>query len=376
VANHGWGLRGLTEVCPGERRQTFVDSPDRFLKVQQRQPANRDERPKEMNDSGHAWASRRGTAKIAALLVMALAAALLIAACGSSKSSSSAGSSTSPTAAAGVAVAGVTITPDASLNAMLPASVKSAGVLRVATDIPYPPFEMYADANNTQPTGFDYDLGQALAAKLGLHFQFDQIVFDSIIPALSAGKADMVLAAMVDNKAREQVLSFVDYAKVGSVLLTVKGNPHGLTTLNGLAGKTVAAQSGTIQAQMLTALAKQFAAAGKPALKVLTFPKDSDALLAVQAGKAVADYVQLPDAAYTQKTAGNGSVYQTVVDPAAPGGYAPSIIGAGVVKSDTALTGAVQKALQGFIADGTYGKILAKYGLAGSAVSSAQVNQG
>jgi polar amino acid transport system substrate-binding protein len=160
------------------------------------------------------------------------------------------------------------------------------------------------------------------------------------------------------------------------VLLTLKGNPDHLTTLNALAGKTVAAQSGTIQAQMLTALAKQLAAAGKPALKVLTFPKDSDALLAVQAGKAVADFVQLPDAAYTSKTAGNGSVYQTVVDPAAPGGYAPSIIGAGVVKSDTALTGAVQKALQGFIADGTYGKILAKYGLDGSAVSSAQVNQG
>jgi polar amino acid transport system substrate-binding protein len=333
-----------------------------------------------MNDSEHTWTSKRGAAAIASLLALACAAAVLVAACGSSASGSSSSSSASPTtsssSAAAVSVAGVTITPDASLNAMLPASIKTAGVLRVATDIPYPPFEMYANSNNTNPTGFDIDLGQALAAKLGLHFQLNQIVFDSIIPALQAGKADMVLAAMVDNKAREQVLNFVDYAKVGSVLLTLKGNPDHLTTLNALAGKTVAAQSGTIQAQMLTALAKQLAAAGKPALKVLTFPKDSDALLAVQAGKAVADYVQLPDAAYTSKTAGNGSVYQTVVDPAAPGGYAPSVIGAGVVKSDTALTGAVQKALQSFIADGTYAKILAKYGLDGSAVKSAQVNQG
>ncbi len=330
-----------------------------------------------MNDFGRHWAGARGAIAIAALLAMALALGLLLAACGSSGTS---GSNSSPTAssspAAGVAVAGVTITPDASLNAMLPASVKSSGVLSVATDIPYPPFEMYANSNNTNPTGFDIDFGKALAAKLGLRFQLNQIVFDSIIPALQAGKADMVLAAMVDNKARQQVLNFVDYAKVGSVLLTLKGNPDHLTTLNALAGKTVAAQSGTIQAQMLTALATQLAAAGKPKLTVLTFPKDSDALLAVQAGKAVADYVQLPDAAYTSKTAGNGSVYQIVVDPAAPGGYAPSVIGAGVVKSDTALTSAVQKALQGFITDGTYAKLLAKYGLDGSAVSSAQVNKG
>jgi polar amino acid transport system substrate-binding protein len=319
--------------------------------------------------------SRRGVAAVVAVLALACALALLISACGSS-GASSASPSTSASSAAGVAVAGVTIAPDASLNAMLPASIKNAGVLRVATDIPYPPFEMYANSNNTNPTGFDIDLGKALAAKLGLHFQLNQIVFDSIIPALQAGKADLVLAAMVDNATRQQVLSFVDYAKVGSVLLTVKGNPDHLTTLNALAGKTVAAQSGTIQAQMLTTLAKQLAAAGKPAVKVITFPKDSDALLAVQAGKAVADFVQLPDAAYTSKTAGDGSVYQIVVDPAAPGGYAPSVVGAGVVKSDTALTGAVQKALQSFVADGTYAKILAKYGLNGSAVSSVKVNQG
>jgi polar amino acid transport system substrate-binding protein len=325
-----------------------------------------------MNDSRRIRASRRGAVAIATALVMALAVALLVAACGGSGNSSS--KSASPKT--GVAVVGVTITPDASLNGMLPASVKDAGVLRVATDVPYPPFEMYVTAGSSQVTGFDYDLGQALSAKLGLNFQFNQFVFDSIIPALSAGKADAVLAAMVDNKQRQQALNYVDYAKVGSVLLTLKGNPSGLTTLDSLAGKTVAAQSGTIQAQMLNTLKKKLAAAGKPALGVLEFPKDSDALLAVKSGKAVADYVQLPNAAYTVKTADNGSTYEIVVDPAAPSGYAPSIIGAGVVKSDTELTGALQKALQALIDDGTYGKILAKYGLEGSAVQSAQINQG
>jgi polar amino acid transport system substrate-binding protein len=308
------------------------------------------------------------SAAIAVGILAMFALALLVTACGGSSTSTS---STSP--AAGVTVAGVTVAPDATLSAMLPQTVKQSGVLRVASDVPYPPFEMWVNGVPGQATGFDYDLGQAFAAKLGLKFEFTDIVFDTLIPALSAGKADIIMAAMVDNKSRQAAVNFVDYAKVGSVLLTLKGNPNKLTNLDSLAGKAVAAQNGTIQAQMLQDLKSKLAAAGKPALTVLTFPKDSDALLAVKAGKAVADYVQLPNAAYMIKTAPG---YEIVVDPSAPSGYAPSIIGAAVVKTDTQLTDTAQKTLQSLIDDGTYTKILAKYGLSGSAVESAQVNQG
>jgi polar amino acid transport system substrate-binding protein len=90
----------------------------------------------------------------------------------------------------------------------------------------------------------------------------------------------------------------------------------------------------------------------------------------------VANFVQLPNAAYTVKTAEDGAAYEIVVDPAAPSGYAPSIIGGPVLKSNTELRDAIQKALQALIDDGTYAKILAQYGLEGSAVDAAQVNQG
>ena len=182
----------------------------------------------------------------------------------------------------------------------------------------------------------------------------------------------MVLAAMVDNKERQAAVDFVE--AVRSVLLTLKGNPAGLTTLESLAGKTAAAQSGTIQAQMLQDLKKQLADQGKPALEVLVFPKDSDALLAVKSGKAVANFVQLPNAAYTIEQ--TGGEFEIVSDPAAPSGYAPSIIGAPVPKTNAELRDTVQKTLQALIDDGTYAKILAKYGLEGSSVTSAQVNQG
>ena len=257
-----------------------------------------------MKRSVQVKAARRGAAIVVTLLLV-FALALLVAACGGT---TTADSSSSASPAAGVDVAGVTITTDETLAAAVPQAIKDAGVLRVATDIPYPPFEMWVNEGSGEATGFDYDLGQALAAKLGLGFEFKDITFDTLIPALQAGKADMILAAMVDNKERQAAVDFVDYATVGSVLLTLKGNPAGLTTLESLAGKTAAAQSGTIQAQMLQDLKKQFADEGKPALEVLVFPKDSDALLAVKSGKAVANFVQLPNAAYTiEQTGGETS---------------------------------------------------------------------
>jgi polar amino acid transport system substrate-binding protein len=325
--------------------------------------------------------TRQARAALISMAALAVAVVVLVAAgCGSSSSSSS--SSTTPsgsTAAsatptpASTTIDGATITEDPALNAALPAAFKSAGV-RVATDIPYPPFEMYTAPGSNQPTGFDYDLSQALGAKLGVPFSFNQIVFDSIIPSLQAGKADIVMAAMVDNATREKVLDFIDYAKVTTVLVIAKGNPANITSLESLAGKAAAAQTGTIQAGMLQTLAKQLKAAGKPTLTVLTYPKDSDALLAIKSGKAVADLVQLPTG--VADVAAQPNSFEIAKDPAAPNGYAPSTIGIGMVKANSQLRDAISQALQALVADGSYAKLLDKYGLGAAAVTTVQINLG
>jgi polar amino acid transport system substrate-binding protein len=74
------------------------------------------------------------------------------------------------------------------------------------------------------------------------------------------------------------------------------------------------------------------------------------------------------------KTAGGGNLFQVVQDPTAPSGYDPQTVGAGVIKTNTGLRDAMQKALQALIADGTYGKILDKYGEASVAVSTVTIN--
>jgi polar amino acid transport system substrate-binding protein len=315
------------------------------------------------------------TTTLASLVLVAVAA--MAAACGSSSTTSSTTSS-SPTAtatpsASSSTVAGVTITADPALHALLPQAILSAGKVRVASDIPYPPWEMFTAPGSNQVTGIDYDLAQAIGAKLGIPFVFQVTVFDSIIPALQAGKADTAFSAMYDNAVRQKVLDFVDYGKDGTALLVKKGNPDHITGLTSLAGKTVAVESGTTQLLLAQKAQAGYKANGL-SLTILQYPKDSDAQLAVKAGKAVCDVTDGPGSTYVAKTVGGGNTFEVVQDPTAPNGYDPQTVGAGVLKSNTGLRDAIQKALQALIADGTYAKILDKYGEASVAVTSVTIN--
>jgi polar amino acid transport system substrate-binding protein len=308
---------------------------------------------------------------VAGSLLAVVGLALLAVGCGSSTTSSS----TSPTASASTTtVAGVTITSDPALYAMLPSSIKSAGEIRVASDIPYPPWEYYVSAGSSQVTGFDYDLSQALGAKIGIKAAFIQTPFDSIILSVQGGKRDMIMSDMYDNAEREKVLTFVDYAYDGTSILVPKGNPSGVTNLDSLAGKTVACESGTTQQKLLQTLNTQFKSSGKPQMNILALPNQPAALLAVKSGRAVGDLTDHSTAEYIAKTTNNGNTYEVVADPSAPNGYEPQVVGVGILKSNTQLIDTVQKALQALINDGAYKTIIDKYGLL--PVTSAQINQG
>jgi polar amino acid transport system substrate-binding protein len=317
---------------------------------------------------------------ITTLFVIAMVA--LLAACGSSNNSSSSGSSSSSTPSAAPSTAATwspadlaAVSTDASLKAMLPSSIASSNNLRVASDIPYPPWEYYVSATSKQATGFDYDLSQALGKKIGIPTSFNETPFDSIILAIKGGRRDMVMSDMYDNAQREaQGITFVDYAYDGTSIIVQKGNPKGITNLDSLAGQTVATESGTTQQAFLQTLNKQFTAAGKKAINVLALPNQPAALLAVTSGRAVGDLTDHSTAEYIAKTTNKGNSFEVVADPAAPNGYDPQIVGIGIAKSNTGLITTVQKALQDLITEGTYQKIVSSYGLL--PVSSAQINQG
>jgi polar amino acid transport system substrate-binding protein len=304
--------------------------------------------------------------KFAALAAMATASLLLVAGCASTTPAAT------PTASGNTDDGAIpTVSVDAAAAALLPAKYKTAGI-NVASDIPYAPMEMFDDEN--KPTGFDYDLSQSIAQKLGITISFNKQAWDSIIPSLQAGNHDIIMSGMNDTVERQANLDYVDYFKGGFAIVVAKGNPNNITTLMDLCGQPVTIQKATVQGDMLKALTPQCTAAGKKAVVINEYPSDPEALNALRAGKGIADVMDAPIAAYAAQTAGKGQYFDLVTDAANPNGYEPVFTGIGVLKANKELTAALQAAVQSLIDDGTYGKVLAKWNLSSFGVTTASIN--
>ncbi|GGV00240.1 ABC transporter substrate-binding protein [Streptomyces litmocidini] len=269
---------------------------------------------------------------------------------------------------------GLTIEPDPRLHAKLPETVRAAGTVRVATDVPYPPFEMYTKEGSTRITGIDYDLGQAIGARLGVEFEFKAQKFDGILPAVQAGKFDAVMSAMTDKKARQKSVDFVDYLNAGPGWLVKKGNPEKIAVVTDVCGKPVGVQTGTNHQKLLQQRQELCKAKGLPPIEILAFSKDSEAQLALRSGKVIADYLDEVTAAYVASTADGGTSFSTVTGRQAVGEYSASPMGIGVSKDHPGLKEAVRAALQSLMDDGSYRRILMKYQVPGIGIAEATVN--
>ena len=303
--------------------------------------------------------------KFAALAAMATASVLMVAGCASTTDATPTASATTDSMAIPM------VEVDSAAAALLPADFKTKGI-NVASDIPYAPMEMF-DENN-KPTGFDYDLSQSIAQKLGVTVSFNKQAWDSIIPSLQAGNHDIIMSGMNDTVERQATLDYVDYFKGGFAIVVAKGNPNKVASLLDLCGQPVTIQKATVQGDMLKALTPQCVAAGKKAVVINEYPSDPEALNALRAGKGVADVMDAPIAAYAAQTSGKGQYFDLITDAANPNGYEPVYTGIGILKANKELTAALQAAVQSLINDGTYGKILAKWNLSSFGVTEATIN--
>ncbi|MDJ0322686.1 ABC transporter substrate-binding protein [Cryobacterium sp. PH31-AA6] len=263
---------------------------------------------------------------------------------------------------------------DATAAAMLPAKYKEAGIIKAASDIPYPPMEMFDQDQNV--TGFDHDLAQALGAKLGVQMELQKQSFAAAIPSLLAGKHDVIMSGMNDTAERQKTLNFVDYFHAGFSILVQSGNPENISGVLDLCGKTVAVPKATVQGDILRSYDDACIAAGKDVVDVSELPGETDVQTAVRSGRAVAEVVDSAVAAYTAQTAGDGKLFDLVTDPENPNGYSPVYTGIGILKENDKLAEALHLALIATIADGTYDEILKKYDLGHFGLDEAGFNLG
>jgi polar amino acid transport system substrate-binding protein len=275
--------------------------------------------------------------------------------------------SSAPTSGASSATT-PTLTKDDAIAAMLPDAIKSAGRVRVASGVSFPPMEFF-DTDNKTVLGFDADLGAALGQVLGVKFDFQNTNFDGILGGLNAGRYDLALTSMIDKKERQQSADFVDYLKSGVTFMVAKGNPKGITDKLGLCGKTAAVEKSSTGDLSVDDITKECTAAGKPAVKKQPFPDQASAVQALQSGRADAVVALDLTLAYNVKT--SPEAFQ--VD-AKPFGTLP--VGIPVPKNNPKLRDAVQAALKKVIDSGTYDALLAKWNLQDQALKGAPINTG
>jgi polar amino acid transport system substrate-binding protein len=299
---------------------------------------------------------RAGRLRSGALLGVVLAVALVAAGCG--EKSNTGGGSTGTTAAAP--------TVDEALAAKVPAAIKSDGKVLIGTDASYAPNE-FLDTDGKTVVGFDVDLFNAVAAKLGVKTEWQSATFDAIIPGVQSGKYEMGISSFTINDERKQQVNMVSYFSAGTQWGTKKGNPTGVQP-DDACGKKVAVQTNTVQdTEDLPKRDQACKSAGKPAITVDRYQRQDQATASVVSGKDDAMLADSPVLAYAVKqTNGQLELLGDIYD-AAPYGY--------VIKKDqTEFAQAVADAVKALVTDGTYKTILDKWGVQAGAIDSPAVN--
>ncbi|MDT0549275.1 MULTISPECIES: ABC transporter substrate-binding protein [Streptomyces] len=268
----------------------------------------------------------------------------------------------------------------APLFSMLPKKIQSAGVIKVGSDINYPPVEF---RKNGQVIGLDPDLAAAMGKVLGVEFKFNNGTFDGLLTGLRSKRYDIAMSAMTDNKSRQdgvdpetgkpvgEGVDFVDYFTAGVSMYTRKGEDQGIKTWDDLCGKDVVVQRGTTSHDLAKAQSKTCEKNHKSKISIEAYANDTEAQTRLLGGGGDAGASDFPVAAYAVKTSGGGNDFQVVGEQveAAPYGIA-------VAKGNTELRDALRQALAFIIANGEYDKIIAKWGVQDGAVLKAVVNGG
>ena len=254
------------------------------------------------------------------------AAALALTACGGA--SSSVASSAASSAAASSSASG-------SLATVV------AGKLTMATNATFPPYEMTTDSGEIE--GIDIDTAKAIAEKLGLELQVDDMEFDAALLSVQQGKADMVMAGVTVTDERKAVMDFSDSYATGVQVVIVKEGSD--VTLDNLGEKMIGTQRGT------TGYIYTSDDYGDD--HVTAYDNGASAVQALINGQV--DCVVIDSAPAEAFVAANAGL--TILDTE----YANEDYAIGMAKDNTALQEALNKALAELKADGTIQSIIDKY---------------
>ena len=242
---------------------------------------------------------------------------------------------------------------------VVPDSIKQAGKVVFCVDISFPPEEFYAEDGVT-PQGSDIDIANEIATAFGVKAQIDNTGFDGIIPALKAGKCDLIISGMTVTEERSKEVDFVPYLSVGQGIMVVGGNPKGIKSLDDLSGGAVAVQLATTNEALVKDASDKLVAAGKKPIDIQTFDKDTDAFAQLALGRVDGYVTDSVVAAYYLSIPENKDKVEIVATVNA------EPIGIPVRKGEAELNAAVAAVIDQLYASGKMKEIVARWGMTDS----------
>ena len=119
--------------------------------------------------------------------------------------------------------------------------------LTVLTNSGYPPYEVVDNKGNL--SGFDIDIINAIAEETGYEIEIKDVDFDTLIPSIQTGKADMAIAGITPSAERRKKVDFseVYFSGETSQNYLLYSEKNGITSQDDLKGKTIGCQMGTVQ---------------------------------------------------------------------------------------------------------------------------------
>ncbi len=243
-------------------------------------------------------------------------------------------------------------------------AVLESGKLSIASSLSYAPFE-YVDEKGA-PAGLDIELAQASANVLGVKLDIVTMPFASQIPALASGRIKVAWATFSVKEERLRQVDFVVFLQAGTVLSTLPAKAAQFKSADDLCGQTIAVQSGTAADFTADKLSARCTGAGRKAISKSIYPDQKDIIQAVLTGRAIGRLDDSTASGYYQTSSGGKLVV-------APGQYDVLPLGIAVPKGDKETADMMRRALQRLMDDGTYARILDKYGVSLARVTAATV---
>ncbi|MDX3261083.1 ABC transporter substrate-binding protein [Streptomyces sp. MI02-2A] len=257
-----------------------------------------------------------------------------------------------------------------SIAAEVPERIRKRGTLEiVASSGSAAPLNFHATDNRTV-IGVEPDIAHLVADVLGLEPHITTVSWENIFVGLDSGKYDAGFSNITDTEERKEKYDFATYREDNLGFEAKKGSGLKVRGPADVAGRTVAVSSGTNQEKLLIEWSKENEKAGRKPVDIKYYQNDSDTYLALRSGRIDLYLGPNPTAAYHAATTGRTEVVGTY------SGAGASLQGliAATTKKDSGLVQPLADALNEVIRNGTYAKVLERWGLSDEAVSKSEIN--